>query len=63
MLMLLDFDLLSIVNFFENGESQVDKVKFFKRCLPQILLGPFLHTLSQVLLHSLSLYNSSQLSH
>ena len=26
----------------------MNQVKFFKGCLPQILLGPFLNTLSQV---------------
>ena len=28
--------------------SRVDEVKFFKGCLPQILLGPFLNTLSHL---------------
>ena len=27
------------------GYSRMDQVKFFKDCLPQILLGPFLNTL------------------
>ena len=26
--------------------SRMDQVKFFKGCFPQILLGPFLNTLS-----------------
>ena len=26
----------------------MDQVKFFKACLPQILLGPFLNTLSHI---------------
>ena len=30
--------------------SGMDQVKFFKGCLPQILLGPFLNTLSQMLI-------------
>ena len=29
----------------------MDQVKFFKGCLPQTLLGPFLHTLSHMLAH------------
>ena len=29
----------------------MDQVKFFKGCLPQILLGPFLNTLSQMSSH------------
>ena len=29
-------------------ESRPYHVKFFKACLPQILLGPFLNTLSQM---------------
>ena len=28
--------------------SRMDQVKFFKGCLPQILLGPFLNALSHV---------------
>ena len=28
--------------------SRMDQVKFFKGCLPQILLGPFLNTLSHM---------------
>ena len=28
--------------------SRMDQVKFFKGCLPQILLGPFLNTLSHL---------------
>ena len=30
--------------------SRKDQVKFFKGCLPQILLGPFLNTLHQICL-------------
>ena len=30
--------------------SSVDQVKFFKGCLPQILLGPFLNNLTHLLL-------------
>ena len=33
----------------ESKYSKMDQVKFFKGCLPQILLGPFLKTLSQLL--------------
>ena len=29
---------------FETKYSRMDQVKFFKVCLPQILLGPFLNT-------------------
>ena len=29
-------------------DSRMDQLKFFKDCLPQILLGPFLNTLSQL---------------
>ena len=32
----------------ESKYSRIDQVKFFKGCLPQILLGPFLKTLSQL---------------
>ena len=28
--------------------SRMDQVKIFKGCLPQILLGPFLNTLTQI---------------
>ena len=28
--------------------SRMDEVKFFKGCLPQLLLGPFLNTLSHI---------------
>ena len=28
--------------------STMDQVKFFKGCLPQILLGPFLNTLTDI---------------
>ena len=28
--------------------QELDKVKFFKDCLPQILLGPSLNTLTQM---------------
>ena len=30
--------------------SRIDQVKFFKGCLPQILLDPFLNTLTQLIL-------------
>ena len=40
---------------FKNGPSKIcgrqplkNPFKFFKGCLPQILLGPFLNTLSQI---------------
>ena len=32
----------------ESRYSKMDQVKFFKDCLPQILLGPFLDTLTQM---------------
>ena len=34
------------------------QVKFFKGCLPQILLGPFLNTLTQVNLRLLKIFES-----
>ena len=34
----------------EANYSRMDQVKFFKGCLPQILLGLFLNTLSHVLI-------------
>ena len=34
---------------FETKYSRMDQVKFFKVCLPQILLGPFLNTLTHIL--------------
>ena len=38
---------------FETKYSRMDQVKFFKGCLPQILLGPFLNTLSHLFLNHL----------
>ena len=37
--------------------------KFFKGCLPQILLGPFLNTLTQIILSSLALFIFRKLDH
>ena len=43
------------IRFFINeatygtNHSRMDEVKFVEGCLPQILLGPFLNTLSQML--------------
>ena len=34
--------------------SRIDEVKFFKGCLPQILLGPFLNTWTQMRQNSYS---------
>ena len=34
---------------YETEYSRIDQVNFFKGCLPQILLGPFLNTLSHML--------------
>ena len=34
---------------FGTKYSRMDQVKFFKGCLPQVLLGPFLNTLSHLL--------------
>ena len=36
--------------------SRMEQLKFFKGCLPQIWLGPFLNTLTQIYLNSLSTY-------
>ena len=33
---------------FGTKYSKMDQVKFFKRCLPQILLGPFSNTLTRL---------------
>ena len=35
---------------FKNGPSKIYPFKFFKGCLPQILLGPFLNTLPHIIL-------------
>ena len=35
-----------------NKQSRPYPLKFFKGCLPQILLGPFLNTLSQMFLNT-----------
>ena len=44
------------VCIFGTKYSKMDQVKFFKGCLPQILLVPFLDTLSQFLHTNFSLY-------
>ena len=31
-------------------------LKFFKGCLPQILLGPFLNTLTQIIIHVTAIF-------
>ena len=36
---------------FGTKYSRMDQVKFFKSCLPQILLGSFLNTLSYLFKH------------
>ena len=37
--------------YLKNGSmySRMEQVKFFKACLPQILQGPFLNILSQII--------------
>ena len=49
-----------IFSAFELKNSRIDQVKFFKGCLPQILLGPFLNTLSHLtfVVHFYSLFFS-----
>ena len=42
---------LKICQSYETKYSRMDQVKFFKGCLPQMLLGPFLNTLSHLKLH------------
>ena len=37
------------VGIFRSRYSRMDKVKFFKGCVPQILLGPFLNTLTRLI--------------
>ena len=39
------------VNFVEDYLGSLYHFKYFKGCLPQILLGPFLNTLSYIKLH------------
>ena len=39
----------------------MDQVKFFKGCLPQILLGPFLNTLAHVSFYNLFLRNLAKI--
>ena len=36
--------------------SKMDQVKYFKGCLPQILLGPFLNTLSHLFRKSVTIF-------
>ena len=43
--------------------SRMDQVKFFKSCLPQILLGPFLNTLSQIVHRRVYSVHVSQFFH
>ena len=38
-----------IIEKIDSKYSRMDQVKFFKGCLLQILLGPFLNTLSQLI--------------
>ena len=40
-------------NVFKNGPRKIFNFKFFKGCHPQILLGPFLNTLSHIMVSSL----------
>ena len=46
-----DFKLI-LKGVFEAKCSRTDKEKFFKGCLPQILHGPFLNTLSHLIFQS-----------
>ena len=50
---------LPSVNHLSNGTklSRMHQVNFFKRCLPQILLGPLLNTLCQIMMHCISKKN------
>ena len=38
--------LLLMSESYGSRYSRMDRVKFFKGCLPQILVGPFLNTLT-----------------
>ena len=38
---------------FGTKYSRMDQVKFLKGCLPQVLLGPFLDTLSHLVLKNM----------
>ena len=67
------FVILLTCSLNETKYSRMDKVKadhslkrpytfkVFKGCLPQILLGPFLNTLSQITFYSLSKLSSGRL--
>ena len=37
-----------VIVLYGTKYSRVEQVKFFKSCLPQILLGPLLNTLSHI---------------
>ena len=41
-------DLDEHASFYRSRYSRMDQVKFFKGCLSQVLLGPFLNTLTHV---------------
>ena len=41
---------------YRSRYSKMDQVEFFKGCLPQILLGPFLNTLTPIKVSRLSEY-------
>ena len=45
---ILKLESFFVRGVFETNYSRMDQVKFFKSCLPQILLGPFLNTLSHL---------------
>ena len=49
-----------IFSAFELKNCRIDQVKFFKGCLPHIVFGPFLNTLSHLafVVHSWSLFFS-----
>ena len=50
--------VVKIIITVTNGTkySRMDQGKVFKGCLPQILLGPFLNTLSQILMEQFDSY-------
>ena len=53
---IIRFDWQSV---FRANYSKMDQVKFFKGCLPQILFGPFLNTLSHLFWSSSFLIKTS----
>ena len=49
----IQYSRIGKVNFVQDrplkNQKAEENLKFFKGCLPQILLGPFLNTLSQIM--------------